>query len=301
MRKHGNLSLLLLVACLMYLAAGCTIDSHLQDAVKIDDPLISEDERDFHGMITSFFALPGGESTLIRFPNGKNLLIDTGRVDDVRTLLKLLQERHVTKLDYVLISNDLPVYASGYPFLEKNLQIDTVLLPKLTAYTIRRFIPISADKKVVLLAEGDNLDLDEDISLTVLNPSEQLFLSPQDNSLVVQLRQGDLRFLYTSGIGAKAEERLLASYASQLRSQVLKVADQGSNQASSAPFLNKVDPQVAVIQTGLSQEKMNAGQAEIVERLGESWAETYITGQHGTITVLSNGKDYKVLKEKKRG
>ncbi|UFJ42742.1 MBL fold metallo-hydrolase [Brevibacillus humidisoli] len=300
MRKRSVKNRLLLVASLLFLIVGCTIDSHLLQAVKVDDPIVSEDERDFEGMITSYFNLSSGESTLVRFPNGKKLLIDTGGVDDVKNLLKLLQERHVTKLDYVLISNDLPAYSGGYPFLAKNLQIDTVLLPKLIAHAIHRVIPIDEEKKVQLLSEGDVLSFDTNISLTVFHPSEHLFLSPQDNSLVVQLRQGELHFLYPSGIGVKAEDRMLKRHGTELRSQVLKVADQGSNQASSQPFLTKIDPQVAVIQTGKSRDEMTSGQAEIVERLDESWAETYITGQDGTITILSNGKDYKVLKEKKK-
>lgn len=288
---------LLLVASLLFLHVGCTIDSHLVHRLE-KEPIVSDNERDFKGMITTFFNLSSGESTLIRFPDGKKLLIDSGGVDDVQKLLRLLQERHVTKLDYVLLSNDLPAYAGGYPFLAKNLQIDTVLLPKPIAHTILRVVPIAESMQLRLLSAGEELLLAENISLKVLHPAEQLFLAPQDNSLVVQLRQGELRFLYTSGIGVKAEESLLQRYGEQLRSQVLKVADQGSNQASSQSFLSKVDPQVAVILTGNSRDAMTSGQAEIAERLDESWAETYITGQDGTITILSNGHDYKVLKDK---
>ncbi|WP_126427226.1 ComEC/Rec2 family competence protein [Brevibacillus marinus] len=305
MRKRSVHVHLLLLAALSLLLAGCALGGDLvptaTDGEPADkEPITSEDERDFQGMITTFFNLSGGESTLVRFPDGKKLLLDTGGVDDVQQLLKLLQERHVTKLDYVLLSNDLPAYAGGYPFLAKNLQIDTVLLPKPIAYTIRRVVPIDEEKQVKLLSAGEELPLAENISLKVLHPAEQLFLSPQDNSLVVQVRQGELRFLYTSGIGVKAEEFMLKQHGEQLRSQVLKVADQGSNQASSPPFVSRVDPQVAVILTGNSRDELTSGQAEIVERLDESWAETYITGQDGTITILSNGHDYKVLKDKKQ-
>lgn len=288
-----------LIFMLTLLLTACTIDQHLKNVVKVDDPILSENENDFIGMVTTFFPLTEGESTLIRFPNGKKLLIDTGSAQDASDLIELLQERKVTKLDYVIITNDLPNHAGGYQTLANSLQIDTVMIPEAISRAIRHVVPIGQDKKLVLLREGDELAFDQQIVMKVLHPSEPLFLSPQDHSLVFLLRQKQLRFLYTSGIGEKSEERLLQRYPNLLRAEILKVASQGSNQASSQVFLSKVDAQVAVIESGVTENGLKGAQAEIMERLSESWAETYVTGQHGTITILSNGKDYKVLKRKK--
>lgn len=289
----------LLVLLCTFLLSACTIDDHLKNVVKVDDPILSEHENDFLGMITVFFPLPHGESTLISFPNGKKLLIDTGSEDDVPSLLELLEERKVTKIDYVLITNDLPGHAGGYPELSNHFQIDTILMPEAIHRSIQQVIPLPANKKLILLGEGDELTFDEKIVLKVIHPSEPLLLSPQDNSLVFQLKQDQLRFLFTSAISEKAEERLLQRHPKDLRAEILKVASQGSNQSSSQVFLTKVDAQIAIIETGLSEKEMKANQEEIVERLSESWAETYITGVHGTISILSNGKDYKVLKRKR--
>lgn len=291
---------LITVMFLFGTVTGCTIDSHLQQTIKIDDPFKSESEQQFLGLIINYLALPEGESTFVRLPGGKTLLIDTGGARDTNAILSHLSERKVIKLDYCIITNDQPAHAEGYRELANVLQIETVLMPKLTAASIQAVVPIASDKKTVYLAEGDKLQLDEQVSLHVLHPSEHLFLSPQDNSLVFQLVQDQLRFLFTSGIGEAAEERLLERHKEELPSAVLKVAQQGSNQSSSQSLLTAVDPQVAVIQTGRSHIDMHNGEEEIVERLNESWAETYITSHHGTITILSNGKDYRVLKQKKK-
>ncbi|MGD8189246.1 ComEC/Rec2 family competence protein [Brevibacillus ginsengisoli] len=288
-----------LLLILTLLLAACTIDEHLKNVVKVDDPILSENENDFIGMVTTFFPLNEGESTLIRFPNGKKLLIDTGSAQDASDLIELLQERKVTKLDYVIITNDLPNHAGGYQTLANSLQIDTVMIPEAISRSIRHVVPIGQAKKLVLLREGDELAFDHEITIKVLNPSEPLFLSPQDHSLVFLLRQNKIKYLFTSGIGEKSEERLLERHPKLLRAEILKVANQGSNQASSQVFLSKVDAQVAVIESGILENGFKGTQSEIMERLSESWAETYVTGQHGTITILSNGKDYKVLKRKK--
>ncbi|MBM7588752.1 ComEC/Rec2 family competence protein [Brevibacillus fulvus] len=285
-----------LLSVLLFATAGCARESDLQDTVKIDDPYLSENERDFTGMVVTFFALPNGESTLVRFPSGKNMLIDTGSADDAEVLQTLLEERQVTAIDYLVISNDQPEHAGGFARLAQHTQLDTILLPKPIFSTIANAISLPSDKKLMLLSEGDKVSFEPKITLTVLNPGEQLSLSPQDNSLVFQLQQDQLRFLFTSAISEKTEEQLLRLMPGLLRAEVLKVADQGSNQASSQLFLNKVDPQVAIIETGKTPLEHNRGQEEVLERLGESWAETYITKQHGTITILSNGKQYRILK-----
>jgi len=288
--------MLMLLVCLL---AGCSIDTHLQGAVKVEDPFASDNEQDFTGLVVSYFALPHGESSLVRLPNGKTMLVDTGAAEDWNTLEALLAERKCTRIDYAVITNDQPEHVGGFTQLAERIHLDTVLFPALIEETVRHVVPIRPDKKVRPLSAGDELKLDEDVVMTVLHPSEHLFLSPQDNSLVFQIRHGKLRFLFTSAISERAEERLLEKQSDQLKSEVLKVADQGRNQASSQPFLSKVDPQVAVILTGKPRDQMRDSQEEVIERLGESWAETYVTSQHGTITLLSNGKDYRILKGKK--
>jgi competence protein ComEC len=281
------------------LLASCSFDSHLQDAAKVEDPFASDNEQDFGGLVIQFFALPYGESTLIRLPNGKTMLVDTGAAEDWRTLDTLLEERKLTRIDYVVLTNDQPAHIGGFAFLAEQFRLDTIILPRLIQDSLLREVRLRAGQKLAPVSAGDQWRLDDEVTVSVLHPSEHLFLSPQDNSLAFQLKHDKLRFLFTSAINEKAEERLLDRYADTLKAEVLKVADQGSNQASSQPFLSEVDPQVAVIQTGKPRDQMKDSQEEVIERLGESWTETYITSQDGTITILSNGNDYRILKRKK--
>ncbi|MCM3077854.1 MULTISPECIES: MBL fold metallo-hydrolase [Brevibacillus] len=286
--------------CVILLISCSSVDSRfVQEVIKVDDPFASENERDFTGLVITYFALPHGESTLIRlpYPKAKTILIDTGSEEDWPVLQERLLERHVTRLDYVVLTNDQPEHAGGYPFLAEKLVIDKLIVPKLIEPVIRHAVSLKPDQKRLDVTDNQVLELDDEVSIRALSPNEPLFLSPQNNSLVFQLRHLELNFLFTSGINEKAEERLLERHANELKSVVLKVGDQGSNQASSQPFLTQVDPQVAIIQTGKTREEMKDNQTEVLERLGESWAETYLTSQDGSITILSNGKDYRVLKQ----
>ncbi|RAT95047.1 ComEC/Rec2 family competence protein [Brevibacillus sp. Leaf182] len=280
---------------------ACSIDSHLylqEAAVKIDDPFETETEQEFSGLIITYLALPHGESTLLRMPGGKTMLIDTGTAEDWPVLSARLAELKITRLDYVVVTNDLPEHMGGYVSLSEQVLVDAVILPKLIAPSIRHVVLLRSNQKQMEAEQGQVLTLDQEISMEVLLPDEPLFLSPQNNSLVFRLTHGQLRFLFMSAVNEKAEERLLERQNDRLKAEVLKVAGQGSNQGSSQPFLTQVDPQVAIIQTGRSRDQMKDGQTEVMERLGESWAETYVTSHDGSITILSNGKEYRILKQK---
>ncbi|QRG69949.1 ComEC/Rec2 family competence protein [Brevibacillus choshinensis] len=289
---------LLLGICAAFLLAY-SLDHRSQTAVKVEDPYASESEQDFLGLVMTYFALPHGESTLVRLPGGKTMLIDTGSAEDWPVLFERLSERKLTRLDFVVITNDQPEYAGGYAQLTSQFLVDTVVVPKLMEQTIMRAIPLRPSQKRIAVANQGEWKLGDEVSMQVLLPEEPLFLSPQNNSLVFRLQHGKLRFLFTSGINEKAEERLLERHADQLNAEVLQVGDQGSNQGSSQPFLTQVDPQVAIIQTGKLRDDRRESHSEVLERLGESWAETYMTSHDGSITILSNGKDYRILKQKK--
>ncbi|QOT00517.1 MBL fold metallo-hydrolase [Brevibacterium sp. JNUCC-42] len=301
--KRFNLWIAICIG-MMILAFSQTVEASRPIAIlhtlqNIEDPDAVEQEEDFVGLTTTFFFLPEGESTLIRFPTGKTMLVDTGSVRDTEKLVSLLLERHITKVDYLLLTNDLPTHIGGYEKLAEKIQFDKIYMSKLTALAIHSNIHISREKQVVYVNEKDQLLEGKDVVITFLHPSENLFLSPQDNSLVFCLTQGELQLLFTSAINEKAEERLLSKYPSLLPAEIVKVAAQGSNQATTQPFLTRVDPQVAVVQTGISRGQWKDSMREVLERLEESWADTYVTSRDGSITILSNGQDYKVLKEVK--
>ena len=72
---------LLLGFCAAFLFAY-SFESPSQSAVKVEDPYASENEQDFSGLVITYFDLPHGESTLVRLPGGKTMLIDSGSAED---------------------------------------------------------------------------------------------------------------------------------------------------------------------------------------------------------------------------
>jgi beta-lactamase superfamily II metal-dependent hydrolase len=131
-------------------------------------------------------------------------------------------------------------------------------------------------------------DLGDGVRLEVLAPAPP-FLSdtprPANNSLVVRVTYGDTAFLFAGGLEQAGETALLARAAASrgdpdqaLRSDWLRVARMGTRGATSAEFLRRVRPDMAVISVGARSE---AGypHRETLQRLQATGARVWRTDE----------------------
>jgi competence protein ComEC len=130
------------------------------------------------------------------------------------------------------------------------------------------------------------------ILLEVLHPAS--FPGPasdrNNNSLVFRLVYGDLSFLLTGDIEAEAE-RYLAQTSSGLASSVLKVAHHGSKTSTTAGFLQRANPTLAVISAG-ADNRFGHPHPDVVALLEEAVGEDriYQTAEQGNIEFISDGR-----------
>jgi competence protein ComEC len=113
-----------------------------------------------------------------------------------------------------------------------------------------------------------------------LRPSD---LPPNDDSLVLRVTYHGASVLLTGDISAKVERELLAS-GQDVASQVLKVAHHGSNSSSSAEFLARVSPRLAML-TGGSSGFGNLPSPETLRRLRERGIQVFRPDVEGATTV----------------
>src|ERR1700722_17158735 len=113
-----------------------------------------------------------------------------------------------------------------------------------------RGIPIVLARRGMQWVSGDGITLD------VLAPSLP-FLSDtgddvNENSIVVMLRAGSFRELFTGDAGEASEARLLTAtgQGDDLQADVIKVGHHGSRYASTPAFVAAVHPRLAVISVG---------------------------------------------------
>jgi len=139
-------------------------------------------------------------------------------------------------------------------------------------------------------------------SLDILYPFESLEGKESKNSnntsIISRLNFNEDSFLFTGDAYKSVEKELIREYScsnsckfASLDSDVLKVGHHGSKTSTSEEFLEKVLPEIAVIQVG--QNKYGHPHPEVLEKLEKFDIKVLRTDKEGDIKIISDGIRYK--------
>jgi competence protein ComEC len=136
---------------------------------------------------------------------------------------------------------------------------------------------------------GDVFELGDGVRLEVVGPGPAVVDDRQLNntSLVLRLVWGDVSFLFTGDIEARAEEAMIAD-GENLRATVLKVPHHGSATSSSPAFLAAVRPQISVISAG-KDNQFGHPRPDVVDRL-DDYGDVIVTAQSGAVSFETDGR-----------
>ena len=126
----------------------------------------------------------------------------------------------------------------------------------------------------------------------VLYPMEPLVDDDNSNSIVLRLNYGNTSFLFTGDAEEDFEWRTLVSCVTW-DIDILKIAHHGSSNPLFSGFLSIVRPKVAIYMAG-KDNTHGYPHLETIQALEDIGAEIYGTDVCGTITVTTDGTDYKV-------
>ena len=149
---------------------------------------------------------------------------------------------------------------------------------------------------------GTKLNLGDGVLLTILAPSEPLFTKDKmatggneanANSIMARLDYGSFSMLLAGDAESQTEHRLLTKEL-DLQTKVLKIAHHGSKYASSADFLSRVKPEIAIVSCGAWNRYGHPNQA-VLDRLRSTNVKLYRTDLQGEITLTTRGKDNDVV------
>ena len=147
---------------------------------------------------------------------------------------------------------------------------------------------------------GTRYDLGGGALLTIIAPSEPFFTKDKmttggneanANSIVARLDYGSFSMMFAGDAEDQTEHRLLTKDL-DLRSRVLKIGHHGSKYASSADFLSRVQPEVAIVSCGAWNRYGHPSQA-VLDRLraANPNVKLYRTDLQGEIAITTRGKD----------
>jgi competence protein ComEC len=263
-----------------------------------------------------FFDVGHGDASLVRFPNGKTLLIDAGPAFSgndagTRFIYPFLERWGIRTLDAVLITHPHADHLGGLPSILSALPVRRVLMsPRSSTRGLPRRLLRLADSLDVPLrykAAGDTLSIDPTVRLRILAPDAALALHPEVNetSLVVQVQYGATAFLFLGDAESESERFLTRHYSRLLRSDVVKVGHHGSRTSSSAEVVDRIVPDeqvdgadslknreiqspIAIVSTGPSSV-YGLPDEDVLDRWEAHGAQLHVTANQRALWLSSDG------------
>ena len=271
-----------------------------------------------------FLDVGQGDSALVTFPDNTTLLIDGGgrpgpfqpnnisadETDSEETFQRetrsigeavvseYLWWRGLDHVDYILATHADADHIDGLNDVARNFRVRAALVARTPAQDreysrfsetlYREQIPVR------IIGAGDVLRFGE-VTASVLSPpasADTNASSRNNDSVVLRLQLGSRALLLTGDVEMAGESGMLQAH-QNLRADVVKVAHHGSRTSSVPGFIAAAQPRFAVISVGQTSIFGHPNQ-EVVERWKSSGAQVLTTGNSGTITVTTDGRDLKL-------
>ena len=261
-----------------------------------------------------FLDVGQGDSALVTFPDGRTLLVDGGgKVSykaggdelepferDVRSIgdsvvSEFLWYRGYARVDYILATHADADHIQGLADVAKNFTVRAAFFGR-TPMSDPDFAFVAGVLKLrgipsETIARSDHLEFG-DVTVEVLYPAptdDLNAVSDNDHSVVLRIVMGSRAFLLTGDIEKSAEAALVAD-GGTLAADLIKVPHHGSRTSSTQEFIDAVGVKFAVISVGRTSP-FGHPHPEVVERWKTSGAKVMTTGELGTISVSTDGKD----------
>ncbi|MCH1624715.1 ComEC/Rec2 family competence protein [Ferdinandcohnia quinoae] len=238
---------------------------------------LSDDE-----IAMTFLNLSDGESTLIHLPNGENVLVNTGGEGTKKELEELLVLYNVTKLTTIILTKDEPEFIANLGWLVERYKKAKIVIGSHFSNSL-----ILPNNPKTLWENGDVYHFSKNHFVKVMNESKD---SSGSLGMDLMFQFGTNETLYMTSSNSELEKSM-QSIKGLPNTNILKVADFGSQRGTTERFVSYVDPQIAII----FHKRGQLPSQDVLERLNSTWIDIYYTKQFGNVTIKYNGTNYEVI------
>ena len=251
-----------------------------------------------------------GDSIFTAFPDGRTMLVDGGGQpgsesiggyhpgNDIgeEVVSPYLWSRGLKRLDVVALTHAHHDHLDGLRSVLANFRVNELWVGRdeeTPAFTALLAEARSHGVAIVQKERGGEFNWDG-VEGDILWPAD-VSAVPQaanDNSLVVRLSDGAVRFLLPGDIEKRVEAELVNEHA-PLAADFLKVPHHGSKTSSIDAFVAAVAPRVAVVSVGEGNQFGHPVE-EVVERYARAGVRFLRTDRDGEVTALTDGRTLSV-------
>lgn len=237
-----------------------------------------------------------GDGAYIRFPDGRDMVVDGGPNDKILGCLGKNMPFWDRTIDIVLMTHPQKDHMQGLIAIFDRYDVGYFIRSDVSNSTegYQKLLEESKDVPKKFVVAGENITIG-DVTLRVLGPQVTPVNNINEASVVFWLRYGSFDALFTGDATLHRPFDELAL--NQI--EVLKVPHHGSKTGMTSAFLDWLKPQLAVISVG--QNNYGHPSPEILQMLADHQARVLRTdlpaqaGTEGDIEVVSDGTKWTAL------
>jgi len=260
-----------------------------------------------------------GDATYIRFPDGRDMLIDGGPTPTgVLSCLGQFMPFWDRTLDFVLLTHAEKDHYGGLPEVVKRYRVRYFGKSESenSGPEYRAFLEAlsTSPAQVKNFFAGDQMTVGF-VLCSLLWPSHTYIAqhampsasttnvlaahsgSQNERSLVMHLRYGTFDALLTGDADSQVEDQYLFRSFGNDPIEALKVPHHGSKTGMNDQFLNQVQPQLAVISVGANNPYHHPS-SDTLSLLSKHGVQIARTDQNGWVSIVSDGKIWSMKTER---
>jgi competence protein ComEC len=248
----------------------------------------------------TFLDVGQGDATLVRFPHGATLLVDSGGLGfsstfDIgdRVVAPVIRHAGFYRLDFMALTHGDPDHIGGAAAIVEQFRPrevwEGIPVPRSAPLASLRNGTQAAGGRWANVYDGDSKLIDG-VTVLVVHPDRPDWERQRvrnDDSIVMELRWRGVAILLTGDIGRPVEARLATTHQPAALG-VMKVPHHGSLTSSSPELITAMRPRVAVVSAGRGNH-FGHPVPEVLERYRMAGAEVFRTDRDGAVTVVSDG------------
>jgi competence protein ComEC len=243
-------------------------------------------------LIVHFLDVGQGDATLLAGPDF-TILIDAGR-HDRSDVVPYLRAVGVQAIDLLVGTHPHADHIGQFPAVLRQFPVTEVWMSgdSHTTRTFERAIDaiLTSGASYHEPRAGEIYQIGS-ARVEILNP-DRLTGHLHEGSISLRIVFGGIAFVFTGDADAQTEAAMIArNY--PVRAQILQLGHHGSSTSSTLPFLQAVNPEVAVYSAGRNNQYGHP-HAEVIGRLRRLGIGIYGTDVNGTIRVVTDGVTYRL-------